>query len=677
MGGNSKTIVWFRRDLRVEDNPALAAAARDGSVFPVYIWCPKEEGQFYPGRVSRWWLKQSLAHLGKSLRSLGAELVLIKAQNPVSLVRDHNIKQTLVELGISVQSYNGDLLYEPWEIYDDEGNAFTTFDPYWNKCLEMQLEPVSHLPPWQLVPAAGAVQNCSIEDLGLEKESEKSSNALLGRGWSPGWSNADKALSEFVERHLLDYSKDRLKVWGSSTSFLSPYLHFGELSVRKVIHCVRLKQILWVREENATGEESAALFLRSIGLREYSRYICFNFPFTHERSLLSSLKHFPWRADHALFKIWRQGRTGYPLVDAGMRELWATGWIHNKIRVTVSSFCVKFLLLPWQWGMKYFWDTLLDADLESDILGWQYISGSLPDGHELECLDSPQVQGFNCDQEGEYVRHWLPELARVPNEWIHHPWDAPLTVLKSAGVELGLNYPNPVVDIESARDRLTDAISIMREIELASRVKNSNGTNEEVVDNADSVEALDIPKVVLKGRTFCPTSSSNDQKVPSVQNLKNELLNRKRPKYNDDEMVLQNELPNCKDMVGKSRMDDDLSSTAESSSAKKQATTSINSFSVPSYSASPKGTMEQSSTKYEVMHVDSFTMAIPLSKGWNWLVGLFSFVWWQPSLNKRPSLEIILHERGWRRMFASSFGSLQVFTRKSAMVANVILGYQF
>jgi len=364
---------------------------------------------------------------------------------------------------------------------------------------------------------------------------------------------------------------------------------------------VRLKHILWAREENTIGEQSAALFLRSIGLREYSRYLCFNFPFTHERSLLSSLKHFPWRADHALFKTWRQGRTGYPLVDAGMRELWATGWIHNKIRVIVSSFCVKFLLLPWQWGMKYFWDTLLDADLESDILGWQYISGSLPDGHELERLDSPQIQGFNCDEEGEYVRQWLPELARVPNEWIHHPWDAPLSVLKSAGVELGLNYPNPVVDIESARDQLTEAMHIMRENEMASRANNSNGMNEEVVDNAGRVEDLDIPKAVLKGRTICPTSSSNDQRVPSVQNLKNELLNRKRPKYKDDEMLLQNEQPNCEDMVEKSRVDDDLCSTAESSTAKKQATGSIDSFSVPSYSSSPKGTIEQSSSKFGVL----------------------------------------------------------------------------
>jgi cryptochrome 2 len=236
----------------------------------------------------------------------------------------------------------------------------------------------------------GTVMKCSVEELGLEDEAEKSSNSLLGRGWSPGWSNADKALTEFAEQHLIDYVESRLKV-GTSTSLLSPYLHFGELSVRKVFQCVQLKQLLWAKEENLMGKESVTLFLRSIGLREYSRYLCFNFPFTHERSLLSNLKYFPWNDNQVHFKAWRQGRTGYPLVDAGMRELWATGWIHNKIRVIVSSFAVKVLLLPWRWGMKYFWDTLLDADLESDILGWQYISGSLPDAHELERLDNPEV----------------------------------------------------------------------------------------------------------------------------------------------------------------------------------------------------------------------------------------------------------------------------------------------
>ena len=241
------------------------------------------------------------------------------------------------------------------------------------------------------VLAAGTVWACSIEELGLENEAEKPSNALLTRAWSPGWSNADKILTEFIEKQLIDYAKNSKKVVGNSTSLLSPYLHFGEISVRRVFQCARMKQIIWARDKNGQGVESAVLFLRGIGLRDYSRYICFNFPFTHEQSLLSHLRFFPWDADVEKFKAWRQGRTGYPLVDAGMRELWATGWMHNRIRVIVSSFAVKFLLLPWKWGMKYFWDTLLDADLECDIIGWQYISGSLPDGHELDRLDNPAV----------------------------------------------------------------------------------------------------------------------------------------------------------------------------------------------------------------------------------------------------------------------------------------------
>ncbi|KAK2643642.1 hypothetical protein Ddye_018837 [Dipteronia dyeriana] len=600
---SNRTIVWFRRDLRIEDNPALAAAAKDGSVFPVYIWCPKEEGQFYPGRVSRWWLKQSLSQLRQSLKSLGAELLFIKTHStlaalleciaaikatkvvfnhlydPVSLVRDHNIKEKLVELGFSVQSYNGDLLYEPWEIYDERGLAFTTFDAYWNKCLQMTMEPVSLLPPWRLVPAEGEVEKCSIEELGLEDESEKSSNALLGRAWSPGWSNAEQILTEFVERHLPRYSKNRQKLGENSTSLLSPYLHFGELSVRKVFQCVRMKQLLWAKEANIEGKDSVTFFLRAIGFREYSRYLCFNFPFTHERSLLSNLKYFPWHADLEHFKAWRQGRTGYPLVDAGMRELWATGWIHNRIRVIVSSFAVKFLLLPWRWGMKYFWDTLLDADLESDILGWQYISGSLPDGHELERMDSPEIQGSKFDPEGEYVRQWLPELARMPTEWIHHPWDAPLNVLRAAGVELGLNYPKPIIDVDLARERLTEAIFKMWEMEAAAGDANSNGKSEVVNDNSENIQTSAIPKVVLKEQTPCLTNSLNDQRVPSFQNEKNCPPSRKRSKY-VEERQYRDGLCNHNNEAGTSRPDEDLCSTAESSASKKQ-TTSVFSFSVP------------------------------------------------------------------------------------------------
>ncbi|KAK2402117.1 Cryptochrome-2, variant 2 [Trifolium repens] len=627
--GSNRTIVWFRRDLRIEDNPALAAAARDGSVFPVFIWCPKEEGQFYPGRVSRWWLKQSLAHLDQSLKSLGARLVFIKTDStlnallecinaiqatkvvfnhlydPVSLVRDHNIKEKLVELGLSVKSYNGDLLYEPWEIYDENGHAFTTFDRFWQRCLHKQMEPVSLIPPWQLVPAEGNVEKCSIEDLGLENDLEKPSNALLGRAWSPGWSNADKVLTEFMDKQLLHYSENRQRVGGDSTSLLSPYLHFGELSVRKVLQMARMKQILWGNEGNRVGEESVSLFLRAIGFREYSRYLCFNFPFTHERALLGHLSFFPWNADPSNFKTWRQGRTGYPLVDAGMRELWATGWMHNRIRVIVSSFAVKMLLLPWKWGMKYFWDTLLDADLECDILGWQYISGCLPDGHELERLDDPEILGAKFDPEGEYIRQWLPELSRMPTEWIHHPWNAPLSVLRASGVELGQNYPNPIIDIDLAREKLTQAIFKMWEIQAASKASSSEARDEVVVDS----EYQDIPKVVvLKDKAPCATISANDQKVPAlqVQDPKNDLPIRKRTKCMAEKRKNKESSENHEKDSKVSSTDQDTCSTADSSACKKQCSTSTYSFSVPQQCSSSSNLkwlwqeqidMEQSSGK--------------------------------------------------------------------------------
>jgi cryptochrome 2 len=627
--GSNRTIVWFRRDLRIEDNPALAAAARDGSVFPVFIWCPKEEGQFYPGRVSRWWLKQSLAHLDQSLKSLGARLVFIKTDStlnallecinaiqatkvvfnhlydPVSLVRDHNIKEKLVELGLSVKSYNGDLLYEPWEIYDENGHAFTTFDRFWQRCLHKQMEPVSLIPPWQLVQAEGNVEKCSIEDLGLENDLEKPSNALLGRAWSPGWSNADKVLTEFMDKQLLHYSENRQRVGGDSTSLLSPYLHFGELSVRKVFQMARMKQILWGNEGNSVGEESVSLFLRAIGFREYSRYLCFNFPFTHERALLGHLSFFPWNADPSNFKTWRQGRTGYPLVDAGMRELWATGWMHNRIRVIVSSFAVKMLLLPWKWGMKYFWDTLLDADLECDILGWQYISGCLPDGHELERLDDPEILGAKFDPEGEYIRQWLPELSRMPTEWIHHPWNAPLSVLRASGVELGQNYPNPIIDIDLAREKLTQAIFKMWEIQAASKASSSEARDEVVVDS----EYQDIPKVlVLKDKAPCATISANDQKVPAlqVQDPKNDLPIRKRTKCMAEKRKNKESSENHEKDSKVSSTDQDTCSTADSSACKKQCSTSTYSFSVPQQCSSSSNLkwlwqeqidMEQSSGK--------------------------------------------------------------------------------
>eukprot|EP00262_Sarcandra_glabra_P021853 TRINITY_DN940_c0_g2_i3.p1 TRINITY_DN940_c0_g2~~TRINITY_DN940_c0_g2_i3.p1 ORF type:complete len:677 (-),score=99.33 TRINITY_DN940_c0_g2_i3:227-2257(-) len=542
------SIVWFRRDLRVEDNPALAAGVRAGGVIAVFIWAPEEEDHYHPGRVSRWWLKQSLKHLDTSLRSLGTCLVtkrstdsvsplieIVKSTganqlffnhlyDPLSVVRDHRVKELLTAQGIAVHSFNADLLYEPWEVSDKQGNPFSTFAAFWNRCLSMPYDPTAPmLPPKRII--SGDISRCPSDTLVFEDESEKGSNALLSRAWSPGWSNADKALTTFINGPLIEYSVNRRKADRATTSFLSPHLHFGEVSVRKVFHLVRIKQVLWANEGNKAGEESVNLFLKSIGLREYSRYLSFNHPCSHERPLLAHLKFFPWVVDESYFKAWRQGRTGYPLVDAGMRELWATGWLHDRIRVVVSSFFVKVLQLPWRWGMKYFWDTLLDADLESDALGWQYISGTLPDGREYDRIDNPQFEGYKFDPNGEYVRRWLPELARLPTEWIHHPWDAPESVLQAAGVELGSNYPLPIIEIDAAKARLQEALSEMWQNEAASRAVIDNGTEEGLGDSSESPPIIAFPQEIqmdvdseeaVRNNNTNVGRRQDDQMVPSM-----------------------------------------------------------------------------------------------------------------------------------------------------------------
>ncbi|KAI3706147.1 hypothetical protein L1987_76405 [Smallanthus sonchifolius] len=537
------SIVWFRRDLRVEDNPALAAGVRSGKVLAVFIWAPEEEGHYYPGRVSRWWLKQSLSLLNSSLQNLGTTLItkrstdsvsslldVIKSTgatqlffnhlyDPISLVRDHRAKEVLTENGIAVRSFNADLLYEPWEVLDDEGRPFVTFSSFWDRCLKMPYDPQPpQLPPKRII--SGDLSRCPSDTLVFENDSERGSNALLARAWSPGWSNANKALTTFINGPLLDYSPNRKKADSATTSFLSPHLHFGEVSVRKVFHQARTKQILWANEGNKAGEESVNLFLKSIGLREYSRYMSFNHPYSHERPLLGHLKFFPWVVDENYFKAWRQGRTGYPLVDAGMRELWATGWLHDRIRVVVSSFFVKVLQLPWRWGMKYFWDTLLDADLESDALGWQYISGTLPDSRELDRIDNPQIDGYSFDPNGEYVRRWLPELARLPTEWIHHPWNAPEYVLQAAGIELGSNYPLPIVTINAAKARLQEALTHMWQQEANSRAIIENGTEEGLGDSSEDPPIafpqdmqMELDQEIVRNRTI---RHYEDQMVPSL-----------------------------------------------------------------------------------------------------------------------------------------------------------------
>lgn len=372
------------------------------------------------------------------------------------MVRDNEVKLSLSNLGVHCQSFNADLLREPWEVLDSAGKPYTCYDAFWAAHGAMPFPPPQPVPlPESLPTVNSSFVGIKIEELGIMTPEEELSNVQLEYHWKPGSEGAHKTLRSFLDNRLIMFDRDRAKTDRNSTSRLSPHVHFGEISARHIFQeCIK-KGAEWETENK--GGSSVADFLRQLGYREYSRYLSFHFPFTHERSLLEHLRGVPWRFDQRLFKAWRQGRTGYPLIDAGMRELWSTGWMHNRLRVLAASFMVKHLLLPWQWGLKHYWDALLDADLECDALGWQYCAGCLSDANPFDELMDVNAESSRFDPDGNYVRRWLPVLARLPSKYIHRPWEAPESVLDDAGVELGINYPVPVVSMEEAEGVLAAA----------------------------------------------------------------------------------------------------------------------------------------------------------------------------------------------------------------------------
>jgi hypothetical protein len=330
---------------------------------------------------------------------------------------------------------------------------------------------------------------------------EELSNSQLEYHWHPGTAGGQRLLKEFVQGdRLRNFAADRAKTDRNSTSRLSPHIHFGEISARGVYAAATAQGKEWKVAENGSDEDNKQPqavedFLRQLGYREYSRYLSFHFPFTHERSLLEHLRAVPWRFDQTLFKAWRTGNSGYPLIDAGMREVWSTGWMHNRIRVVAASFMVKILLLPWQWGLKHYWDALLDADLECDALGWQYCAGCLSDAHPFEHVIDLESEAKRFDPKGNYVRRWIPVLARLPAKYIHSPWEAPADVLADAGVELGVNYPWPVVDMEESKEALAAVVKIVEESRDTSYI--NKGTNTSGGGGgAETVTGLDVPAAV-------------------------------------------------------------------------------------------------------------------------------------------------------------------------------------
>lgn len=474
-------IVWFRHDLRLSDNPALAAALATGKpVLPAFIWAPEEESPWAPGAAARLWFHDSLAELDRELRKCGVFLVLRRGPSleallqlakeshaeavfwnrryePAVVKRDQRIKEKLREAGLQAESFNGALLREPWTLHNRSGKPFQVFTAYWRACLESP-DPSEPLPAPKQVPATKlTVASAPLSSLGLDPG--HTWTAGVRQAWKPGSSAARAELDRFLEHSWENYNESRNRPDQPGTSRLSPYLHLGQISPRQVWHALRqragrqgLSAQLWRRSQ----------FLAEIGWREFAHQLLFYFPHTTDHPLRPEFEAFPWRANPAGLRAWQRGLTGVPLVDAGMRQLWATGWMHNRVRMVVASFLVKNLLVSWQEGTRWFWDTLVDADLASNTLGWQWTAGCGADAAPYFRVFNPVTQTTKFDPNGDYIRRWLPELARLPARWIASPAQAPAIELDRAGVVLGRTYPEPIVSLIASRHSALDAYQAIK-----------------------------------------------------------------------------------------------------------------------------------------------------------------------------------------------------------------------
>lgn len=480
MSISTPTIVWFREDLRLSDNPALSAAfAGGGPVLCVYIRETGMDDARSMGAAAQWWLDKSLRALAQGLESRGSRLVLrtgnaaevladlIHQSGAQSVVwnrrysaaeqtSDARVKSCLKADGISVESFNARLLLEPWHLKTGAGSYYRVFTPFW-RALRTSYEPA---PP---LPVPERLQSCDVPSEGLDgwrlHPTAPDWSGGFSEAWTPGEDGAQARLDAFLSGPINGYAETRNRPdIGASTSRLSPHLRFGEIGPAQIWRAVKAGV-----ETGRFDERSAEVFLSEIAWREFS-YVLLNFnPQLAQNNYNPNFDRMPWRTDPAALSAWHRGMTGYPVVDAGMRELWHTGWMHNRVRMIVASFLTKHLLLPWQAGEAWFWDTLLDADPAANAASWQWTAGSGADAAPYFRVFNPITQGSKFDETGAYVRRWCPELARMPDKFLHSPFDAPPAVLQAAGVTLGKTYPKPIVDHAAARQRALDAYKKTKE----------------------------------------------------------------------------------------------------------------------------------------------------------------------------------------------------------------------
>jgi deoxyribodipyrimidine photo-lyase len=479
-----RTLHWFRNDLRLADNPALAAAAEAGPVLCLYILDTGTDRRPLGG-ASRWWLSRSLATLSEALAAQGGRLVLTKGDPATLLPRivteadigivtwnrryeaaeialDRKLKEDLSGRGITVRSFNSHLLNEPWQVTTTTGQPMKVFTPYW-RAARQKGEPDAPIPaPTRIqalpLPASIEALTVSLDDLGLEPTKPDWAGGLRTE-WTPGEAGAAERLDDFIGRGLAGYAENRDRPDRAATSRLSPHLHFGEIGPRQVWHAL---QHAHAAGEAAGSERDAEKFLSEIGWREFSHHLLFHNPELATRNYDSRFDAFPWQPDDKALRRWQRGQSGIPLVDAGMRELWTTGWMHNRVRMVVASFLIKHLLQDWRAGEAWFWDTLVDADAANNAASWQWVAGSGADASPYFRIFNPVTQGETHDPNGAYVRRWVPELAGLSDKDIHQPWKASEKVLREAGVRIGETYPAPLVDLAFGRQRALDAFAAIR-----------------------------------------------------------------------------------------------------------------------------------------------------------------------------------------------------------------------
>jgi len=478
MSTPAPVILWFRRDLRLADNPALHAAAASGRpVVPLYV-LEEADGVRPIGAAGLWWLDKSLRALAADLEARGSKLILRRGDagavvaelaeqvgascvlwnrlyDKGAIARDTHLKTALKAKEIEADSFNASLLCEPWTLKTKTGTPFKVFTPFWQALRKEVGDSTLHRAPEKLAAPKHWPHSDAIDSWTLHPAQPDWSKGF--DLWTPGEAGAHDRLSDFLDGELRAYPRARDEPASEGSSRLSPHLHWGEIGPRQI----------WRAVESAAHRHehlgpAANKFLAELAWREFNTQILFHHGDLATANYRPDFDAFPWSSGHKGLAAWKRGQTGYPMVDAGMRQLWATGFMHNRVRMIAASFLIKHLLIDWRIGERWFWDTLVDADEANNPANWQWVAGSGADASPFFRIFSPMGQGERFDGAGAYVRQWVPELRKLDAKYIHAPWTAPQAALENAGVSLGKTYPKPIVDHDTARQRALDAFKSLK-----------------------------------------------------------------------------------------------------------------------------------------------------------------------------------------------------------------------